>query len=358
MEFAEQVRSLAQTFERIKDNVNTEEATKHSMVMPFLQVLGYNPFDPTEVIPEFTADIGIKKGEKVDYAVLIDGKPLILIEAKCEGSVLDPHAGQLLRYFGVTPSRFAVLTNGVQYQFFTDLEEKNRMDVKPFLSVEVAPGIRDSEIAELKRFHKSHFDPERIMSSAQELKYVGELKRYLRQLLAEPDEDFLRLAIKKIYGGMVTKAALDRFTPMVHNALKQVTNEMISDRLQGALEEAKQGEMFEPSISEKVDSGVETTRDELEGYYVIRSILRRHVPCNCIEYKDTKSYFSINYEGSVWKWICRLRFTANQKSIQLRARDGKLAWQQIQSLDDLFAMESQLIEALSCAMGSPVSSMQ
>lgn len=352
MDFTSQVRTLAQNFEKIKENVKTEEATKVSMVMPFLQVLGYNPFDPTEVVPEFVADVGIKKGEKVDYAIFINGKPLILVEAKCAGTQLDVHAGQLLRYFGVTPSRFAILTNGTEYQFFTDLEEKNRMDAKPFLTVDLSPTMRDGAIAELHRFHKEKFDAEGILSSAQELKYTGEIKRYFRQQLAEPEEDFTRFAIKKIYDGMVTKSVFDRLEPLVRSALKQVTNDMIHDRLQGALDETRQSEKAEAEATAQPaphDDGVVTTQEELEAFYAIRAILFRSLAGKTVDYKDTKSYFSVNLDGSVWRWICRLRFTPTQKSIQFRVREGKLTWTPLNSMDELFELGPQLAEALECA---------
>jgi len=149
------------------------------MVMPFLQVLGYNIFDPMEVIPEFTADIGVKKGEKVDYAIAFNNEPTILIEVKSARTLLQPKImNQLLRYFGVTKAHFSILTNGVQYQFFSDFDQKNIMDINPFLTIDLTPAIRDSEISELRRFHKNQFDAEKISSSAIELKYTGELKRY------------------------------------------------------------------------------------------------------------------------------------------------------------------------------------
>jgi hypothetical protein len=247
MDFAEQIRELITLLQKNKDHVFTEEATKHSMVMPFLQVLGYNIFDPMEVIPEFTADIGVKKGEKVDYAIAFNNQPLILIEVKAARTVLEPKVmSQLLRYFGVTKSRFAILTNGTQYQFFSDFEEKNVMDTNSFLTVDLTPSIRDSEIVELRRFHKNHFDADKISSSAIELKYTGELKRYFKNQFKEPEELFVRYFIKKTtYQGMVTKQALDRFSPIVQNAFRQYINEVVSDTLKGALEEAKRAETGE-----------------------------------------------------------------------------------------------------------------
>ena len=255
MDFAEQIRELTALLGKNKDHVFTEEATKHSLVMPFLQVLGYNIFDPTEVIPEFTADIGVKKGEKVDYAIAFKNEPTILIEVKNARSILQSKtSNQLLRYFGVTKARYAILTNGIQYQFFSDFDEKNIMDTNPFLTVDLVPSIRDSEIAELRRFHKNYFDPEKISSSAIELKYTGEVKRYFKQQFKEADETFIRFFIKKTtFSGVVTKQALDRFSPIVHNAFRQYVNEVVSDTLKGALEEAKKAETGAPKeeLSEK-----------------------------------------------------------------------------------------------------------
>ena len=96
-----------------------EEATRTSFVLPFIQMLGYDIFDPTEVVPEFTADVGIKKREKVDFALIKDGEPIVLIEIKPTGTNLgEEHISQLLRYFGVTNARFSILTDGLTYLFF------------------------------------------------------------------------------------------------------------------------------------------------------------------------------------------------------------------------------------------------
>jgi len=255
MDFAEQIRELIALLDKNKDHVFTEEATKNAMVMPFLQVLGYNIFDPTEVIPEFTADIGLKKGEKVDYAIAVNKEPAILVEVKSARTLLQPKTmGQLLRYFGVTKSKFAILTNGIQYQFFSDLDDKNIMDINPFLTVDLVPSVRDSEIAEIRKFHKNHFDSEKISSSAIELKYTGELKRYFKQQFKEPDEEFLRFFIKKTsFGGVVTKLQFDRLSPVVVNAFRQYVNEVVSDTLKGALEGAKKAETGTPNedVSDK-----------------------------------------------------------------------------------------------------------
>ena len=131
MTFLDQVRSIAARAEKQLSKIRTEEATKNALVMPLISALGYNVFDPSEVIPEFIADVGVKKGEKVDYAILKNGKVVILFECKAATVSLDDcHASQLYRYFSVTDARVAVLTNGLDYRFYSDLEQPNRMDSK------------------------------------------------------------------------------------------------------------------------------------------------------------------------------------------------------------------------------------
>jgi hypothetical protein len=244
MDFADHIKELVALLEKNKDSVFTEEATKHSLVMPFLQVLGYDVFNPTEVIPEFTADIGIKKGEKVDYAIAIDNEIKILIEVKAVRTILHPKAsGQLLRYFGVTKAIFAILTNGIEYQFFSDLEQKNIMDTTPFLIVNLVSSIRDSEISQLRKFHKTYFDADKILSSAIELKYTGEIKKYIKEQVKEPDEEFIKFFMKKTsLSGFITKHSASRYAPIVVNAFRQYVTESVSNTLQEAIKETTKSE--------------------------------------------------------------------------------------------------------------------
>lgn len=149
MEFNERIKQFSERVSMLKGTISTEEATKMSLVVPLFQLLGYDVFNPTEFCPEYTADIGIKKGEKVDYAILEDNQPTILIECKSCSEQLDKHASQLFRYFSTTPSKFGILTNGIIYRFYTDLEESNKMDLIPFLEIDML-SLKDSSINELK----------------------------------------------------------------------------------------------------------------------------------------------------------------------------------------------------------------
>ena len=170
MDFKDEIKQFGDRVEKLKAQISTEEATKNAFIMPFIKALGYDVFDPLEVVPEYVADIGIKKGEKVDYAILKDGHPTILVECKHWGENLDVHNSQLFRYFHTTKAKFGLLSNGIVYRFYTDLVEKNKMDEKPFLEFNVTD-IKDNQIEELKKFHKSYFDVDNIVNTASELKY-------------------------------------------------------------------------------------------------------------------------------------------------------------------------------------------
>lgn len=178
MSFEDALEDLAAKVQAFAPTLSTEEATKTAVVMPFINsVLGYDVFNPQEVVPEFIADIGMKKGEKVDFAIMRDGQVQMLIEAKRIGDPLNlDHAGQLIRYFHVTNARIGVLTNGQHWHFFTDLDRPNRMDEKPFLRLDLA-AIDAYVLPDLKKMTKDAFDLDSVLVSAEELKYVSALKR-------------------------------------------------------------------------------------------------------------------------------------------------------------------------------------
>ncbi|ERN42360.1 hypothetical protein KR51_00009730 [Rubidibacter lacunae KORDI 51-2] len=149
MDLIDRIKDLRSRNVKQLEHIRTEEATKNALVMPFISALGYDVFDPTEVIPEFTSDIGTKKGEKVDYAIKKDDNIIVLIECKWSGSNLrQEHASQLYRYFSATEARFAILTNGIEYEFYSDIDETNKMDARPFFTFNVL-AFQDHQVKEV-----------------------------------------------------------------------------------------------------------------------------------------------------------------------------------------------------------------
>src|SRR5437763_6168834 len=236
-DFIEVLQSLSSKIAKQKNLINTEEATKNAFVMPFISALEYDVFDPTEVIPEFIADVGIKKGEKVDYAIKQNGKIIMLFECKCCNSPLDDgHTSQLYRYFSVTEARIAVLTDGIIYRFFTDIEEPNKMDPKPFMEFNMLD-IQEPLVVELKRLTKQAFNLEAILTVAGELKYTREIKRILNEELNAPSEEFVKLIAGQVYSGKLTSAVRGQFAVITKQAFTQFINEHIPERLRSAMGE-------------------------------------------------------------------------------------------------------------------------
>lgn len=323
MDFKDIITQLGQRAEELKDHMPTEEATKNALIMPMIAALGYNVFNPTEVLPEFTCDIGTKKGEKIDYAILQDGKPVILIECKHWQQDLTLHDNQLLRYFNVSSAKFGILTNGLKYRFYTDLQEPNKMDEVPFLEINIQE-LTDGKIEELKKFHKSYFDIDNVLNTASELKYLGEFRNVIHSEFQKPSAEFVRFMAKQFYHGVLTQRVMDELTPLLKRSIDAYINNLISDRLKVAMkreEEANEG-AAQNDESKTVD--IVTTEEEMEGYYIIKAILSRIIDPARISYKDRKDYFAIVIDDNVNKTICRLRFNyVSIRRISLNWRDER-----------------------------------
>ena len=226
MEIQNQLKSLAEKINQLKDKIDTEESTKHAFVLPFINILGYDSFNPTEVVPEFTADIGLKKGEKVDYAIFQNQQPIMIIECKNWKEKLNAHNSQLFRYFHTTKTRFALLTNGIEYQFYTDLEASNKMDEKPFLEFNITD-LKENTLHEITKFHKSNFDVDKIVDNASALKYTKELKKLIAQELQTPSHNFVKLFANEVYTGRLTEKVMGEFTDLVSKAFTQTISDKV-----------------------------------------------------------------------------------------------------------------------------------
>lgn len=349
MDFKDQIKILGERVVKLKDQIATEEATKNAFIMPFLQSLGYDVFNPVEVIPEYVTDIGTKKGEKIDYAIFKDGNPIVLIECKHCNQNLDLHEGQLLRYFHVSKAKFGILTNGVIYKFYSDLVEANKMDEKPFLEFNITD-IKDIQIEELKKFHKSYFDADSITNTASELKYSNELKQLISQELNNPTHDFVKHLAKQVYPSIITAKVLDLFTQLTKKAAQALLSDLITERLNNALKKEKEDEQQEiqeaAALTEKANSKIETTEEELEGFLIIKSILRQKIDVSRVAYRDAQTYFAILLDDNNRKTICRLYFNGNKKYLMYFDDNKKEVKKEIQSLDDLFTHSNELLEVL------------
>lgn len=353
MDFIDRLKQYSKRVESLKDNIQTEEATKTSLIMPFFSLLGYDVFNPDEFIPEFTADVGIKKGEKVDYAILQEGKPVILIEAKWIGEKLEKHDSQLFRYFATCNAKFAILTNGQYYRFYTDLEEPNKMDETPFLDINLLD-LKETQVTELKKFCKENFNEAEIFDAASELKYTYEFRKKFSDELQDPSDDLVRFFLNPVYDGLKTANVIDHFRPILKKALNGYISELMNDRIQSALSNDNQ-ENTSIKASPEAEAQQEeapatpkiiTTEEEKEAYFIIKNLLKDVVSPDNITYKDTASYLNILYQNNTWRWICRLRLSENRKSLIIPDENKKEQVFQLESLYDIEKYKEQLTEVL------------
>ena len=344
MELANQLKSLADKINQLKDKIETEESTKHAFVLPFITILGYDTFNPTEVVPEFTADLGLKKGEKVDYAIIQNNEPILIIECKNWKENLSVHGSQLFRYFHVSKTRFALLTNGIVYQFFTDLDEKNKMDQKPFLEFDIT-NLKDNTIHEITKFHKSNFDVNTILDNASSLKFIKEIRKLIDTEVNTPSPEFVKLFASKVYNGRLTEKVIEEFTELVQKAFGQLIGEKINDRLQFALN--KEVIIQEKDqVEDTEQTKVVTTDEEMEGYRIVVAILRRKLPVNRIVCRDTQSYFGILLDDNNRKPLCRLHLNGGKKYIGLFNDNKTENRQPLNSVDDIYLFEKELLETV------------
>jgi len=361
MDLIDQLKALSSKVAKQIDLIQTEEATKNAFVMPFITALGYNVFDPTEVVPELTADVGTKKGEKVDYAILREGKPIMLFECKhCKAELNEDNMSQLYRYFNVTEARFAILTNGIIYRFYTDLDESNKMDAKSFLEFNILDDIKESLVEDLKKFTKGFFKLDETLIAATELKYTKEIKRIIAEQLDNPTEEFVKLFASKVYAGKLTALVKQQFTDLIKKALQQFINDRINKRLK--LAEEAQSIMSQPTnpsqpseenkeiLNSDGKSKIVTTEEEIEGYHIIKSILRQTIGAERVTMRDTINYCGILLDDNRRKPICRLYFnTPDKKALGLfdnpEKKDDKIS---IIKLDDIYQYADRLIATVKC----------
>ena len=314
MDLGTRLLDLQKRAEQHREVLLTEEAAKTALVMPFIQALGYDVFNPSEVVPEFTADVGTKKGEKVDYAIIESGKVNILIECKPASVQLDlRHASQLYRYFSVTDARLAILTNGVIYDFYSDVDKPNKMDDRPFFSFNLE-NVKTSDAKTLENFGKSTFDIARIVREAGNLKLQHLLRKEIEKEFAEPSDTFIRMLASRVHEGNVTQAVKEQFAKLVTTSLAGYVRDLVNERLSSALNASGPAEQV--VAVQEVSEGAEqivTTQEELSGFHIVQAIASRVIDPKRIVMRDQQSYCGILLDNNNRKPIARLHFNGVTK---------------------------------------------
>lgn len=350
MEFSQRVKDLAARSKHAATHALTEEATKTSVILPFIQTLGFDVFNLEEVVPEFIADVGIKKGEKIDFALKIDGRIAVLIEVKPITMTLGAaQYSQLYRYFGVTDARLAILTNGKEFWFFSDIEEKNKMDRKPFFTFDLQ-ALDDTQVGELARFQKSVFAMDAILEAASNLTRASAAAAYIKKQLAAPDDEFVRLIGRQIYDGSLTKGVIEELRPAIQAALDSVIRDRIQERLGVAFspEPAPQAAVEpEPTVDAAATDEVETTAEEQLAFMIVRAIGSKVAPVERITLRDAKSYCAVFMDDNNRCPVVRFYFNAKSvKAIGLFDKEKVETRHQIAQPTDLYKFAGEIEAAV------------
>lgn len=348
MDFVEKINALSESVKKKKSYVKTEEATKTALIIPFISALGYDTANPLEVIPEYTSDVGTKQGEKVDYAIMKDDKPIILFECKSRDVKLgSEHTSQLYRYFSVTQASIGILTNGVTYLFYSDLEKKNVMDIMPFLEFDIS-NIQEPAIEKIKTFRKGHFKPGEIAENAKEMMYTKEIKKILDKELETPSEAFVVFFAQQVYSGRITQSVRTQFKDITHKAFNQYINEKIKSSFQSFLDKKKETEIVDEQVQEEDEPKDEivTTEEEIEAFYITRAILLEVLPIERIKIRDYKSYCNVLFDGKVTKPLIRFHFNGKQKYIQLFKEGKNEKAIPIEKLSDIYSYRQPLLDTV------------
>lgn len=307
MDLETSVAELANKLREHREILQTEEAAKTTLVLPFLRALGYDIFNPSEVKPEFTCDVGTKKGEKVDYALCVGGEVQMLVECKPVSSELSlKHANQLYRYFAATNARISLLTNGVVYQFYTDSDKANMMDDKPFFTFDLE-SYRKGDLAHLATFQRTDFDLDRIVRQAGNLKLQSHVSTLLRQEFADPSDELIRLIASQIHDGRLTEQVKDRYKSAIGNAISSLIRDGVNERLESAMRGEPDTSVEESDVPE---GAVITTQAEIDGFNIVRAIASAEVNPERVIMRDAKSYCAILLDDNNRRTIARLHFNS------------------------------------------------
>ncbi|MCG9054745.1 type I restriction enzyme HsdR N-terminal domain-containing protein [Laribacter hongkongensis] len=324
--FKDRVLAHVEHIKKMGSLCSTEETTKQALILPLLDILGFSAFDPTKVKAEYQADFpGVKAGERVDYALFCHGVPVMFVEAKVHGEKLVNHCPQLSRYFNATPEvAVSAITNGKEWRFFTDLDNKNIMDAEPFLTIDLTT-VTDADIQQLHRFRHDQFQPEALRTLAEESIYLAAFIKVISDSLRDVDTDFVRyVANRSSIQRQLNQRFLETITPLVRQAVERSVSAMVVSGLSasakpqespddGRIEAEKTIDPTAP-IVDPDNSRIVTTHTERQVFANAKLVLGDDADLHA---RDTESYFSVLYQGKTNRWLLRYFDNKQRPSIQL-----------------------------------------
>ncbi|MBR2123853.1 MAG: type I restriction enzyme HsdR N-terminal domain-containing protein [Acetobacter sp.] len=207
-DFRQKLKNFAEHVQKQASHCSNEEATKQFLILPLFDLLGYDTRNPHEFAPECISDPSGKN--RVDYAILRNGKPVIALECKpycCSHKDFVVGRGQLTGYYNSTVTiKIGILTDGMIYEFYVDSDNLNIMDSEAFLTLnlnDIVQGehIEESVLKMLQSFQKSTFEPEKLRTEAVKRRFIQKVVQQIEELFQEPSEEFVRLLVREQKNG-------------------------------------------------------------------------------------------------------------------------------------------------------------
>jgi len=358
MTFENELKEFTKTIPEKLEHIDSEETTKIALITPFLRLMGYDTTNPAEVKAEYTADVGTKQGEKVDFAILEDKNPIVFIECKSAANELTTdNISQLYRYFSITDIQIGILTNGIKYKFFTTGEDNNRMDEKPFLDIDLL-NLSKKDIKELEKFKKVNFDIDEVVSRADNLKYRNLIKKTLIKEFENPSEEFIKSIGKQVYDGILTPGIKEKFGTIISIAVNEIINEKVNKTLNAAVasneEQQEDNNNVEDADVTIDEDGIITTELEKEGYFIVKSIVSEVTDPTRVAIRDRKHYCNILFDNNQRYPIVRFYFNNEDHlrvefydEITLTKNGGKKGEKvNIEGISDLYAYKERMINVV------------
>jgi hypothetical protein len=344
MKLKNQLTQLGAKIESENLNQPFDEAqTKLLYINPFIEILGYKTSEHTDVIAELPADFATRRRDKVDYALRKNDTEILIIECKRFNEKVGKFGHQLSAYFNhLRLVRFGILTNGTIYHFYADIDTRNIMDAEPFFEFNVTD-FNDEQLQILEMFCKENFDEKLIIEKARRLTYSRDIRKLLYTEMTNPSKDFIKFIAGKAYlekkRGSITEKIMILFDELVNLSLPIVINQLISDRMI-RLKPSSNNEIKE------IESKIITTEEEREGYFIVKSIIRRKIAPERVGFKDAQAYFSIRIDDSSHKTVCRLYLNSNKKYIGIFGANRNETKFELGAIDNIFDFSDQLLESI------------
>jgi len=307
MTLAEELRSklgaIAARSATIKALCINEESTKQHLVLPVLSALGYDYTDPTVILPEFPADFRNEATDRVDYAIMLSNVPVIAVECKKVGSSLAEHRGQLCGYFtALRTVRLGILTDGITFEFFTDWDNENVMDLEPFLVLDLEVATRRAiplDVAEVLSFiYRPNFQPEVIAEVVEQRLVALRLRTVLVSELKDPSEEFCRMALQRVGLKNLRRSSIrSRYSALIRKAFEEALVMPVLERMRTHRVEISESD-------QAASDGVVTTDRELAIYrYVCRRLAylsqdeHQFSAIEKVQYRDYIGKFVVYYQN-------------------------------------------------------------